>query len=107
MSKCPHYKEDGRKRVAKLTDDMHCQLCKKQLNKAELEVVKGLLYGKWKTMIDDEAEAINEIIIKREKARKKGNEVEVEEIEELLKKAGFEIKDNKDSTVVTRKKGNV
>ncbi len=46
MSKCPHYKEDGRKRVVKLTDDMHCQLCKKQLNKAELEVVKGLLYGK-------------------------------------------------------------
>jgi len=58
-------------------------------------------------MINDEAEEINEIIIKREKARKKGNEVEVEEIEELLKKAGFEIKDNKDSTVVTRKKGNV
>ncbi len=58
-------------------------------------------------MINDEAEAINEIIIRREKARKEGNEVEAEEIEELLKKAGFEIKDTKNSTVVTRKKGNV
>jgi cysteinyl-tRNA synthetase len=58
-------------------------------------------------MIDDEAEAINEIIIKREKAKREGNEVEAKEIEELLKKAGFEIKDKKDSTVVTRKKANV
>jgi len=58
-------------------------------------------------MIDDEAETINEIIIKREKARRAGNEAEVEEIEKLLKKAGFEIKDKKDSTVVTRKKANV
>ena len=58
-------------------------------------------------MIDDEAETINEIIIKREKARRAGNESEVEEIEKLLKKAGFEIKDKKDSTVVTRKKANV
>jgi len=58
-------------------------------------------------MIDDEAETINEIIIKREKARRAGNEAEVEEIEKLLKKAGFEIKDKKDSTVVTRKKANL
>lgn len=62
-----------------------------------------------KKMIDDEAETINEIIIKREKAKRKGNEVEAEEMEELLKKAGFEIKDNNDSVSVSKfkKKDNV
>ncbi len=60
-------------------------------------------------MIEDEAETINEIIIKREKAKRKGNEVEAEEMEELLKKAGFEIKDNNDSVSVSKfkKKDNV
>ena len=55
-------------------------------------------------MIEDEAETINEIIIKREKAKKEGNEVKAEEMEELLKKAGFEIKDNNDSVSVSRYK---
>ncbi len=58
-------------------------------------------------MIEDEAESINEAIIKREKAKKSGNEVEAKEIEELLKQAGFEIKDGKDSTTVKRKKSNL
>lgn len=60
-------------------------------------------------MIEDEAETINEIIIKREKAKRKGNEVEAEEMEELLKKAGFEIKDKDDSVSVSKfkKKDNV
>jgi len=54
-------------------------------------------------MIEDEAESINEAIIKREKAKKEGNEAEVESIEKMLKKKGFEIKDGKDSTTVKRK----
>ncbi len=60
-------------------------------------------------MIEDEAETINEIIIKREQAKAKGNEVEAEEMEELLKKAGFEIKDTGDSITVNKfkKKDNV
>lgn len=54
-------------------------------------------------MIEEEAETINEIIIKREKAKAKGNEVEAKEMEELLKQAGFEVNDNKDSVSVKRK----
>lgn len=57
-------------------------------------------------MIEDEAETINEIIIKREKAKKAGNEAEVESIEKMLKKKGFEIRDGKDSVTV-KKKGKV
>lgn len=58
-------------------------------------------------MIEDEAEAINEAIVRREKAKKAGNEAEVESIEKMLKKQGFEIRDNKDSTTVKRKKANL
>ena len=60
-------------------------------------------------MIEDEAETINEIIIKREKAKRSGNEVEAKEMEELLKQAGFEIKDNNDSVSVSKfkKKDNI
>ncbi len=58
-------------------------------------------------MIEDEAEAINEVIMRREKAKKEGNEAEVESIEKLLKKKGFEIRDGKDSTTVKRKKANI
>ena len=58
-------------------------------------------------MIDDEAEAINEVILKREKAKKEGNESEVESLEKMLKKKGFEIRDGKDSTTVRRKKSNI
>lgn len=58
-------------------------------------------------MIEDEAEAINEVIMRREKAKKDGNEAEVESLEKMLKKKGFEIRDNKDSTTVSRKKANV
>jgi len=58
-------------------------------------------------MIEDEAESINEAIIKREKAKKEGNEAEVESIEKMLKKQGFEIRDGKDSTTVRRKKANL
>jgi len=60
-------------------------------------------------MIEDEAETINEIIIKREQAKAKGNEAEAESLEEMLKKKGFEIFDNKDSVSVSRykKKDNV
>ncbi len=54
-------------------------------------------------MIEEEAETINEIIIKRETAKAKGNEVEAKEMEELLKQAGFEVDDNKDSVTVKRK----
>ena len=54
-------------------------------------------------MIEDEAETINEIIVKREKDKRKGNEVEAEEMKELLEKAGFEIQDNKETTTVKAK----
>ena len=56
------------------------------------------------SMLDDEAERIHKAILKREKALAKGNEVKAEEIEELLKKQGFEIHDTKDATYVSRKK---
>lgn len=58
-------------------------------------------------MIEDEAEMINEVIMRREKAKKDGNEAEVESIEKLLKKKGFEIRDGKESTTVKRKKANL
>ncbi len=60
-------------------------------------------------MIEDEAETINEIIIKREKAKAEGNEAEVESMEKLLKKAGFEIKESEDSITLSKfkKKDNV
>ena len=60
-------------------------------------------------MIEDEAETINEIIIKREKAKKEGNEAEVESIENMLKKKGFEIKDEDDIVTLSKfkKKYNV
>ncbi len=58
-------------------------------------------------MIEDEAETNNEIIVKREQAKAKGNEAEVESLEEMLKKKGFEIKDNSDSITVERKKANL
>lgn len=60
-------------------------------------------------MIEDEAETINEIIIKREQAKSKGNEAEVESLEDMLKKKGFEIKDAGDSITVSKfkKKANV
>ena len=60
-------------------------------------------------MIEDEAETINEIIIKREKAKRDGNEAEVESIEKMLKKKGFEIKDDESSVTLSKfkKKDNV
>jgi cysteinyl-tRNA synthetase len=60
----------------------------------------------WKCilMIEDEAESINEVIIKREQAKKDGNEAEVESIEKMLKKKGFEIKDEGDIVSVSRYK---
>lgn len=58
-------------------------------------------------MIDDEAETINEIIIKREKAKRDGNEAEVESIEKMLKKKGFKIKDEDDTVSIKRKKANL
>ena len=60
-------------------------------------------------MIEDEAETINEIIIKREQAKAKGNEVEAKEMEELLKQAGFEVNDNNNNVTVSKhkKKANV
>jgi len=60
-------------------------------------------------MIEDEAETINEIIIKREQAKAKGNEAEVESLEDMLKKKGFEIKDAGDTVSVSKfkKKDNV
>ncbi len=58
-------------------------------------------------MIEDEAELINEVIIKREKAKKEGNEAEVESLEKMLTKKGFEIRDGKDTTTVRRKKADL
>ncbi len=55
-------------------------------------------------MIEDEAESINEVIIKREQAKRDGNEAEVESIEKMLKKKGFEIKDEGDIVSVSRYK---
>ena len=58
-------------------------------------------------MIEEEAESINEVIIKREQAKKDGNEAEVESLEKMLKKKGFEIKDEGDIVSVSKfkKKG--
>ena len=53
-------------------------------------------------MIEDEAETINEIIIKREQAKAKGNEAEVDSLEDMLKKKGFEIKDEDDIVSVSK-----
>ncbi len=53
-------------------------------------------------MIEDEAESINEVIIKREQAKRDGNEAEVESIEKMLKKKGFEIKDEGDIVSVSK-----
>ena len=58
-------------------------------------------------MIEDEAELINEVIIKGEKAKKEGNEAEVESLEKMLTKKGFEIRDGKDTTTVRRKKADL
>ena len=58
-------------------------------------------------MIEDGAELINEVIIKREKAKKEGNEAEVESLEKMLTKKGFEIRDGKDTTTVRRKKADL
>lgn len=55
-------------------------------------------------MIEDEAESINEVIIKRELAKKEGREAEVESLEKMLKKKGFEIKDEGDIVSVSRYK---
>ena len=55
-------------------------------------------------MIEDEAEAINEVILRREKAKKEGNEAEVESLEQMLKKKGFKIKDAGDTVSVSRYK---
>ncbi len=55
-------------------------------------------------MIEEEAESINEVIIKRELAKKEGNEAEVESLEKMLKKKGFEIKDEGDIVSVSRYK---
>ena len=53
-------------------------------------------------MIEEEAESINEVIIKREQAKKDGNEAEVESLEKMLKKKGFEIKDEGDIVSVSK-----
>jgi len=58
-------------------------------------------------MIEDEAEMINEVIMRREKAKKEGNESEVESLEKMLTKKGFEIRDGKDTTTVKRKKADL
>jgi len=58
-------------------------------------------------MIEDEAESINEVIIKREKAKAEGNEAEVESIEKMLEKKGFTVRDGKDITIVEKKKANL
>jgi len=55
-------------------------------------------------MIEEEAESINEVIIKREQAKKDGNEAEVESLEKMLKKKGFEIKDEGDIVSVSKYK---
>ena len=62
------------------------------------------LPNSWKCilMIEDEAESINEVIIKREQAKRDGNEAEVESIEKMLKKKGFEIKDEGDIVSVSK-----
>ncbi len=55
---------------------------------------------------EDEMNCINDCIVKREKAKRSGNEAEVEEMTKMLKKKGFEIKEDKDITIV-KKKGNI
>ena len=54
---------------------------------------------------EEEMECINDCIVKREEAKRKGNESEVEEMTKMLKKKGFEIKDEED--LGKRKKANL
>ena len=53
-------------------------------------------------MIEDEADIINEVIIKRELAKKEGRESEVESLEKMLKKKGFKIKDEDDVVTISK-----
>ena len=55
---------------------------------------------------EEDVECINDCICKREEAKKKGNETEVDDMEKMLKKKGFEIKEDKDY-IKPKKKGNI
>ncbi len=49
---------------------------------------------------EKEIDIINDLLAKRQKGLKSGNESEVKSIEDEFKKAGFEIKDKGDITTV-------
>ncbi len=52
---------------------------------------------------EEEIDTINNLIIRREIAKKAGNEAEADDIKKLFEKKGFEIDDN-DKDIVTVKK---
>jgi len=54
---------------------------------------------------EEEIDIINKLIIRREIAKKAGNEAEADDIKKLFEKKGFEVDDNdKDIVTVKRKK---
>lgn len=52
---------------------------------------------------EEEIDIINRLLIKREIAKKAGNEAEAEDIKKLFEKKGFEVDDN-DKDIVTIKR---
>ncbi len=58
-------------------------------------------------MTEEDVNSINDCIIKREEAKRKGNEAEVEELTKMLKSKGFEIREDGKYQIGKRKKANI
>ena len=58
-------------------------------------------------MTEEDVSCINDCIIKREEAKRKGNEAEVEELTKMLKSKGFEIREDGKYQIGKRKKANI
>ena len=55
-------------------------------------------------MTEEDVSSINDCIIKREEAKRKGNEAEVEQLTKMLKSKGFEIRENGKYQIGKKKK---
>ncbi len=53
---------------------------------------------------EEEIDIINNLIIRREEAKKAGNEAEADDIKKLFEKKGFEVDDNDKDVVVVKRK---
>ncbi len=53
---------------------------------------------------EEDVTCINDCIIKREEAKRKGNEAEVEELTKMLKEKGFEIREDGKYRIGKKKK---